>query len=562
MFRAFLWYCILTITVACSASAQDFSCGNKKLARLAITTSKQLYLQCTVRWPDTATTSGTFELWVFPNDWRDDPTKGPLSYTAGSLARWDQSDYHLKLDLAQPIQADKKYILILRTAATPGVIDMFIEFSTEGKGAAANETKGAIAPNGTSAELGRVFVVTSSTNSSASVTISPTTNRRTFTVPTAIALSNQPALELTETRGSKTVINHSIDKDGDYLTQSKPEETGVVNVELTGGKKLRQQRVTVGVAPKTGQADLKNVLQQVVKVGEPIDLQPAPVGKDDATSYIQFSHFVGVGSKPGYSINIKEKSFLFLDRDLYAGDYLIQPDIVVDIGTNNLAKKTDDTIKIGFTGTKTWLRKDSERFLQGLRFGPGVTYETNRGFHKNNLLFTFDSNPLLKDLYQSREARRYEAAAKSGKTSISEIDERDYKWGGGLEFFFGLETGGSLNEQTFQNKKKTTSLNIQQYSIFRFRPRVHAFVEYDRFSLDWSGTLRGLLTPEYVGEELDDGTIRLRRVTSWQAYSELTASYIIDPSKHIAFSVTYKRGAQPPLYPHVQTVSSGFTLKY
>jgi hypothetical protein len=328
-----------------------------------------------------------------------------------------------------------------------------------------------------------------------------------------------------------------------------------------GGKKLRQAKATVGFAPKSGQAPLTNILQQQVKVGESIDLQPTPVGKDDASTYFQFNHFAGVGSKPGYAINIKEKTFLFLDRDLYAGDYLIQPDILVDIATNSLAKKTDDTIKIGFTATKTSLR-GIEDFWQGTKFGPGITYETNRGFHKNNLLFTFDTNPLLKGLYKSREVRRYQAAADQGKTSVSDIPESKYKGGGGLEFFFGLEAGGSLSDQTFQNRKKTTSLNIQQYSIFRFRPKVHAFVEYDRFSLDWSGTLRGLLTPEYVGEELPDGTIRLRRITSWQAYSELTGAYVIDPSKHIAFTVTYKRGAQPPSYPHVQTVSTGLTLKY
>ena len=131
-----------------------------------------------------------------------------------------------------------------------------------------------------------------------------------------------------------------------------------------------------------------------------------------------------------------------------------------------------------------------------------------------------------------------------------------------FEFFFGLEAGGALSDQVFQNKKKTASLNIPSYAIFRFRPKVHAFIEYQRFSLDWSGILRGLLTPEYVGEELPNTTIRLRRITSWQAYMELTAAYLIDPSKHVSFTVTYKRGAQPPSFPHVQTISTGLTLKY
>jgi hypothetical protein len=471
---------------------------------------------------------------------------------------------YLELNLGQSVQANKKYILILRKAATPTVIDLYVEFSTEGKGAVANEAKGEIKPSGASAELGRIFVVTSSTNSSASVTVSPATAaRQTFTVPTAIAFANPlPQLDLVEKRDQNTVIPHDIYKNGSFGTQNNPEETGSINATLSGGKKLRQPRAIVGVAPKNGQPPLTNILQQQVTVGEAIDLQPTPVGKDDALTFLQFSHIAGVGSKPAYAINIKEKTFLFFDRDLYVGDYIVQPDILVDIGTNNLAKKTDDTVKIGFTATKTALRDDYKKFFQGIKFGPGVTYETNRGFHKNNLLFTFDTNPLLKGLYNSREVRRYQAAADQGKTSVGDIPESNYKWGAGLEFFFGLEAGGALSKQTFKNQKKTASLNVPQYSIFRFRPKVHAFVEYDRLSLDWGGTLRGLLTPEYVGEELADGTIRLRRVSAWQAYSELTAAYILDPSKHIAFTVTYKRGAQPPSYPHVQTVSTGLTLKY
>jgi hypothetical protein len=536
------------------------------MTRFAMTSPAQIYLKCNAGWPNTSVVPGTFEVWVFPDDWKADPTKAPHQYTSGALRQWSQDQFYLELNLGQPIKADKRYVLILRASATPSVIDLFIEFSTEGKGAGANEAKGVMTPDGESAELGRKFVVTSSTNEQASVTISPANPalRKTYPVTPAIAIASPtPGLSLTEKREPKgAVITHQLYKDGQILDQANPEEAGAINAALPGGKKLREAKATVGVAAKTGQVPLTNVLQQQVKVADSLDLQPAPVGKDDASTYFQFSHFAGVGAKPGYSINIKEKTFLFLDHDIYLRNYLIQPDILVDIATNNFAKKSDDTIRLGITGTRTALRDNYKAFLQGIKFGPGVAYETNRGFKKNNLLFTFDSNPLLSGLYQSREARRYHAAANQRKASIADIPESDYKWGAGLEFFFGLEAGGALSEQTFQNRKKNASLTVPTYSVFRFRPKVHAFLEYDRFSLDWSGTLRGLLTPEYAGEELPDTTIRLRRITAWQAYMELTGAYVIDPSKHISFTITYKRGAQPPAFPHVQTVSTGLTLKY
>lgn len=131
-----------------------------------------------------------------------------------------------------------------------------------------------------------------------------------------------------------------------------------------------------------------------------------------------------------------------------------------------------------------------------------------------------------------------------------------------MEFFFGLEAGGTPTEQVFKNKTKTQSVDVPDYAIFRFRPRAHAFIEYSRLTLDLSQTLRVLATPEYVGEELPDQSVRLRRVMGLQPYLEVTGSVGIDAGKHFTFAVTYKRGAQPPSYPHVNSVLSGFILKY
>jgi len=146
--------------------------------------------------------------------------------------------------------------------------------------------------------------------------------------------------------------------------------------------------------------------------------------------------------------------------------------------------------------------------------------------------------------------------------SLEDVPQSKFKAGYGFEFFGGLEAGGSLRQQLFQSKAKKAKIDVPRYSIFRFRPRLHTFFEYDRFTFDVSEAFRILATPEYVGEELSDTLVRLRRVSGIQSYTEVTVSYGLDPAKHLSLSITYKRGAQPPLFQHVNNVLSGFTIKY
>ena len=81
-------------------------------------------------------------------------------------------------------------------------------------------------------------------------------------------------------------------------------------------------------------------------------------------------------------------------------------------------------------------------------------------------------------------------------------------------------------------------------------------------TLDLSGTLRLLGRTEFVGEEQEDTTLNLRRIRGARGYMENTLSFGLDQSKHLNLAITYKRGSQPPNFKHVDSVLTGFVVKY
>lgn len=547
---------------AARAAASDYSCKDK-IARMAIADDANghsaIFLRCNSAWPDPVAYAPVIEVWRFTDDAKVNPTLAPTRVSDGSAVRTGLIGRDLTLTLTNHLEAGKKYILILRSAATPGLIDMYVEFTADAKGVIASSPAGA--------ELGHNFFVTSALNATVTTLAPDGVGRKVgavYAVTAAVALDetarpNQVVNEKRETASQPHPVEADVTIQPQKDANGEPlwEEVGEVHAELKGGKRLRQSKATVGVGP------MQNVLGQTVNAENPVDLQPAPVGKDDASQYYQINHRVTKRNRPSFAINAKATSLPGMPRDYFLGNFLIQPNIVADIGTNDFAKKSDDTIQVGVNAFITKLGKP-ESFFQGIRFGPGIAYESNLHFRKNNLLGIFESRPLLKGLYESRETRRLRAAAEANPklTSAGLIDSDKFPWGRGVEMFLGLEAGGSLRAQEFQNKAKTTTLDVPTYAIFRFRPRLHMFLEYRRLTFDVSQTFRLLATPEYVGEELPDSTIRLRRVFGFQPYSEVTALYAFDQSKHLNLSITYKRGAQPPVFNHANNVTTGFTIKY
>jgi hypothetical protein len=522
-------FCITMVALVASVSAAyadkksgDFSCNAWDLR---IETADHLYLGCGGKgWP---AKQPHFEIWRE----QDDPREGPVNITgAGSIL--PAKDGFLEINLATALAAKSRYLLLVKPKNDRNPVDLKVDFSTE--------AKAPISAGLAQAQRGKVFNIGGGAG-------------------THIAFSEAATHELREQSSPGGTV-HKIPVQAAITAKTQTDCKGdplcIGKVNITADRRLRASKETVELT------DLKDVFGQPVDTKATVDLAAPPKGKDDADQYYQISHKAGPGSKPSLSINVKTNSLPFWFGNpvgtFYVRNYLVQPSAAIDVATNDFAQKSDNRISLGLKGSRTWITSKERAFFQGVTFGPGFSYETNLGFKKNNFVVNYDTRLYFKNLYRTREQLRYDAAT----TSIDTLNPDDFKFGYGIEMLPGLEVGGSPWQQTVNNKPNTLHLDVDQYPIFRFKPTLHSFIEYDRFSVDWSGTMRMLVFTELVGQEAADHKLYLRHIQGLQNYMEVTGSIGIDQSKHTSLTVTYKRGAQPPAYPHTQTVVTGFTVKF
>ena len=517
--------CILVASLICGSAlvayadekTGDFTC---KGATVKVANPTKLVIVCLNRWP-----TGVMpvpEIWEYQS--RNDPRKGPTDVTGTAAAAVRASEDQLldiNVDTARPLQGGRKYVIAIATATGVGQTGYF-DLVTDAKATIVNNAAAALRGSN-------------------------------FTVKTPVTLTSGAGATFYEKKDNVETTkdaNIHIPNPDPSRAAEDPDTIGVATVQVKS--RLRQGRATIGVK------DLTDVFGQTVNAEEPVDLSPPPKGKDDALQYYQFNHLGASGAKPSVVINVKANSLPGVVSSFWIGNFLAQPDIFADTGTNDFARKTDDSIRLGMTTTRT--SKSSFGFIL---YGPGFSYETNYGFKKNNLVGNFEARFIPVGWYRTREMRRFEKAAESGELALDKVRASDFKFGRGIEFFLGMEAGGSVREQEFFNKAKTTSIPVPRYSIVRFRPRLHAFIEYDRVTLDWSGTLRVLGTNELVAEEQPNNRgLNLRRIDGARGIMETVLSFGIDESKHINLAITYKRGSQPPNFKHTHSVLTGFVIKY
>ena len=555
-----LLLCLFAGSSLTRAQSISFSCATVTVK--VIKTPDTVVLGCATNWPDPSTTPPPIaEVWESKEDAKTDPATWIRRFNSAVTVVQGPGRKLITLKLGAQLARDTKYIFVLKNPSTPqDQADLTVTLSTG--------AKGTVVPSPAQLDVGRKFVVNSDVAFTSFSSSSPPTNQGCIPSATQTGVANCTILEKREQHAT-TSIQQDAEIQITSLTSgsaaNEPRAIGKALITLKHNNRLREEK------PELTVPGLVNAFGQPVTIQNIVALSSPPKGKDDSSQFYQISHIAGRRSKPSLGINVKTNAFATFPSSFFIKDFLVQPDILIDVGTNSFEKTAADTIHLGVSATDTILNRNTGAFFQGITFGPGITYETDRKFDKSNLLGTFESHPILRSFVNTREMDRYKAVGQKcpdvqdGTCILKALDEAPqskYKQGYGLEFFFGLEAGGSLKSQDFKSKSEKTSINIPTYSIFRFRPRIHAFYEYDRFTVDVSSALRLLATPEYVGEALDDNTVRLRRVAGFQPYNEVTLSYGLDQSKHTSISITYKRGAQPPSYPHTNTVQSGFTIKY
>jgi hypothetical protein len=491
------------------------------------------------------------QLWQYP----DDPRKKPIRVSAKSSVgeHSDIGALEIKISPDLPVTfPGEDYFLLLSTDEKFTQVERKLDFSTSLESEMSNQTAAIMS--------GREFQV--KTNIAITNLADVHKNQQNVT---EVRCSNSSEKRNATKRDSECDELEALTRTVDNFTPAHrdplndpddrftPENFGLFKVTFKDRTRLTGKR-TLKI---DGLVDAFDRPQSII--GD-VEFTLPPKGKDDAEQYYQVSHKVSPNAKPSFLVVIDAHTLPGLDSDFFIGNFLVEPNIEVDIATREFQNESNDKIRLGIQATNAYLFGVLPSKRWALQLGPGFTFETNRAFDKNNLLATFEVAPHLRT-YRSREMRKAVADANL-KPGMPARSLEEFKTGYGIEFSAGIDAGRNINSQEFQNEDETQSIEIPGYSIFRVRPNLHAFVEYKWFTLDLSETLRILAVKEAVGRELEDGSVEVRRLRGARNYFELTASIAFDPEKHYSIATTYKRGSEPPEYDDVDTLVTGFVIKY
>lgn len=285
--------------------------------------------------------------------------------------------------------------------------------------------------------------------------------------------------------------------------------------------------------------------------------QNAPASKDDAHIYLNGNYTAGVGTAPAWTLNSKYSPILLL-----AGRFTVGPLFTTDIGNNTIKGQTyANTIDLGGTSTAIYQPGGP---LQALAFTPGLTYETDRQFDRDNLLATVDTQEFFAHLYNTQQTKSFRdfGALLRANSSAKLTDVKTQTLGYALDFHAGLETGGALIDTTVKASKGSAVATLPRYDIFRVVPQIHGLLQLSRLSIDESFAGRYVALTENTIVETVDHALYLKKIEGWKALNTLTNTLALDTQGNFNLSVTYKSGFAPPNYKRVNAVQAGLTIKY
>ncbi|MGA9773125.1 MAG: hypothetical protein WBV94_29110 [Blastocatellia bacterium] len=342
-----------------------------------------------------------------------------------------------------------------------------------------------------------------------------------------------------------------------------PEFIGWTHIYVAGpGIRSLNTKLSVG--------GVTNIFADLVKVNkkERFQLPGAPADKSSSDVYLKFLNQAGRGAKPGWAADIKfAPSIADIGRQYY-----LSPEILADIGLGKVADtKVTDTIKVGLGITKFY-RFRNIGALKGLQFTPRAGFETNRNGHNRNLLFDGNSQWFFSGLLNSIKDKNFRTFAAKRDPSLDPRDIEQAIWGYKVEFFLGTEIGGRRSRDTVKASSGSESVVVPTFNIARIRPRLVTTFEYRRLILSLAVTPRYLINTETVTRETkvpdpSDSTkqlthIFLHPVRNFRPFTEAGIAWNLDYERHYAISTTYKIGSLPPNFDHINTVQTGFVIKF
>jgi hypothetical protein len=285
--------------------------------------------------------------------------------------------------------------------------------------------------------------------------------------------------------------------------------------------------------------------------------QNAPASKDAAHIYLNGNYTAGVGTAPAWTLNSKYSPILLLYRRFTVG-----PLVTTDIGNNTIKGQTyANTIDLGATAQAVY-RPGGALGVSVLT--PGVTYETDRQFDRDNLLATVGIQEFFAHLYdtQQQKSLRLFGDLRRKNSSAKLTDVKTPMLGHDLDFHAGVETGSALIDTTVKASKGSASATLPRYGIFRVVPQVHGLLQLSRFSIDELFAGRYVALTENTIVETADHALYLKKIEGWKALSTLTNTFALDTQGNFNLTVTYKSGFAPPNYKRVNAVQAGLTIKY
>jgi hypothetical protein len=303
--------------------------------------------------------------------------------------------------------------------------------------------------------------------------------------------------------------------------------------------------------------------------------QKAPATKAAAQYYANVNYAAGVGSKPAWVLDGK----LAPSVGSLVHGFQFFPLATADVGQNTINGMTyTDTIDFGGSASRVF-RLDMTHFpLQEILFTPGITYETDKEFDRDNLLATTDLRYSFAHLYNpqtTRSLQRYAEIIKRlnesnqktpGNSSNSPALQPEQiplpRFGYELDFHTGLEVGGALVDTTVKATSGSATQVLPTYAIFRVVPQVHGLIQVWRFSVDSSVAIRYLATTENTVVQLPNKSLILEKVSGWKTYGVINGNLGLGDSGHFAITVAFRDGFAPPKFQRVNTVQAGLTFKY
>jgi hypothetical protein len=346
-----------------------------------------------------------------------------------------------------------------------------------------------------------------------------------------------------------------------------PEDIGYVKVTLE--RPMKQQGVPISL---TGVTD---IFGKVPKVDSKSRLVPpkAPASKDVSSYYLNLSDLAATGASPAWAIDARVSPPI---GRLYRG-FQFSPLATASVGVGQISGQSyTDTIDFGGTTSRIF---EPNSVIQGLAFAPGVVFETDREFDRDNLLGTVDLRLNFAHSYNTRLRRQQSllqtAIDREAKKKTNQEDSDDtpaIKWtlddiksprfGYAYDLHGLVEAGGALRDTTIHATKGPATLNLPSYNIARFGVKVHTLFEMGRASVDYTIVGRYLTQTENSVFQTPSNTLFLKSFSGLKAYSTLTGAIGVDSAGHFAISVTYQDGFNPPKYNRSNSVLTGITLKY